>query len=254
MPDAFAAYRLDVHTPVGQSELAARLAEHGLVTFDGCHTRAALGALVSMVGVPRRHRDSGDDAITVIADMDDEPAPGYRAFGRQELHPHTEGTAIPDPPVVMALVCWTPAPKGGVSYVIDGRALHARLAQEAPDALLALSEPRSAYFGGAAGHLGSVFGLTRNGLLAIRYRRDELGRYSPTAQRAIELLDKLAADSRLELPLAPGQGFILQNGRWLHGRTRFTGRRVMARLLGDPFPGTGIPYGFRPDFDVTRQT
>ena len=253
MPDAFATYHLDVHTRSGQDELAVRLAERGLVTFGGCHTRGALSEILSMVCVPRWHRDSGDDAITVIANTDDEPPPGYLAFGRQELHPHTEGTSIPDPPVVMALACWTPARQGGVSYVIDGRALHARLAQDAPEALLALSEPRCAYFGGAAGHLGSVFGPTRDGLLAIRYRRDELGRYSPAAQQAIELLDRLAADCWLELPLRAGQGFILQNGRWLHGRTRFSGRRTMARLLGDPLPGTGIRYGFRPDFDVIRQ-
>jgi hypothetical protein len=41
--------------------------------------------------------------------------------------------------------------------------------------------------------------------------------------------------------LHPGEGLPLSNTRWLHGRDRYTGRRV---ILGDPRPGTGVKPGF----------
>lgn len=46
------------------------------------------------------------------------------------------------------------------------------------------------------------------------------------------------------LQLRTGQGLLISNTRWLHGRDRYTGPRVMLRMLGDPLPGTGIQPGF----------
>ena len=45
--------------------------------------------------------------------------------------------------------------------------------------------------------------------------------------------------------LQRGEGLILSNTRWLHGRERYAGHRIMLRILGDPLPGTGIMPGFR---------
>jgi hypothetical protein len=35
-----------------------------------------------------------------------------------------------------------------------------------------------------------------------------------------------------------------RNTRWLHGRDRYAGERVILRVLGDPLPGSGIMPGF----------
>lgn len=40
-----------------------------------------------------------------------------------------------------------------------------------------------------------------------------------------------------------GDGYILQNARWMHGRTAFSGQREMHRLLGRVRHGSGIPVG-----------
>jgi hypothetical protein len=44
--------------------------------------------------------------------------------------------------------------------------------------------------------------------------------------------------------LRPGEGLLLSNTRWLHGRDRYIGPRTVLRILGDPLPGTGIMPGF----------
>lgn len=44
--------------------------------------------------------------------------------------------------------------------------------------------------------------------------------------------------------LDAGQGLLVSNTRWLHGRDRCTGPRVMLRILGDPLPSTGVQPGY----------
>jgi hypothetical protein len=44
--------------------------------------------------------------------------------------------------------------------------------------------------------------------------------------------------------LRAGEGVLPSNTRWLHGRDRYSGRRTMLRVLGDPLPSTGIMPGF----------
>jgi hypothetical protein len=46
------------------------------------------------------------------------------------------------------------------------------------------------------------------------------------------------------IQLRAGQGLLVSNSRWLHGRDRYTGSRTMLRILGDSLPGTGIQPGF----------
>jgi hypothetical protein len=44
--------------------------------------------------------------------------------------------------------------------------------------------------------------------------------------------------------LRRGDGFLLSDTRWLHGRDDFVGHRSMLRILGDALPASGIVPGF----------
>jgi hypothetical protein len=52
------------------------------------------------------------------------------------------------------------------------------------------------------------------------------------------------ADHMQTFQLRAGEGVLLSNTRWLHGRDSFAGRRTMLRVLGDPLPSTEIRPGF----------
>lgn len=54
----------------------------------------------------------------------------------------------------------------------------------------------------------------------------------------------MIAQHQQAIQLSAGQGLLVSNSRWLHGRDRYTGPRIMLRILGDPLPGTGIQPGF----------
>lgn len=199
-----------------------------------------------------QHRDSDADGVTVITGCAEEPTPGFAGFGRGELLPHTEGSSLPRPPGLLLLACVTPADRGGETFVVDGQALHGTLATEDPASLRALLAPRSAYFGGGTGHLGSVFEDAGFDRVALRLRLDGLGRFSPEATHALSRLRELIHRFQVTFRLNAGQGYAVQNGRWLHGRRRFTGHREILRILGHPSFGTPIRYGFVPTVNMVR--
>jgi len=99
---------------------------------------------------------------------------------------------------------------------------------------------------GAGGYLGAIFERDADARVSVRLRLDELSRFSPDVTRMIPRLVALAERHMLVLPLRAGQGYILNNSRWLHGRMRFSGTRTMFRVLGNPLPDLAIRRGFIP--------
>jgi hypothetical protein len=185
--------------------------------------------------------------VTTIAQRS---APAYgtsiEGFTDRELWPHTEGSAVDRPPRVLMLACVRPAPIGGCSHLMDGRDLYDEIVRTDPTMLAAVSAPRSAYFGGASGHLGAIFTPAGQGRVTVRLRLDELARFSPTVTPHVHTLRAMVRDLAIATDLRDGDGYVLLNDRWLHGRSRFIGHRVMLRILGDPLAHHQLPSGFQP--------
>ena len=151
---------------------------------------------------------------------------------------------MPDPPGLVLLACQRPADEGGTTLVAHGQRIVGTLAERDPAALRSLAAPRAAFFGTADGHLGPVCELAGPGRASIRLRLDDLARFSAEATAATRSNGAVIAQHLETFRLGPGEGMLLSNTRWLHGRDRFRGRRVMLRILGDPLPGTGVVPGF----------
>jgi hypothetical protein len=241
--DTFRAYHADILDPAQQPRVIALLREHGLVTFTGITDRTELASVAGRLMRIRPHRDAGPDGVTVITDtqtMD----PGYAAFTDAELIPHTDGTSMPDPPGLLLLTSQQPASHGGNTLLADAARITATLAEQHPAALRALCAPRAAYFGAAGGYLGPVCEPAGSGRARVRLRLDDLAMFSADATPLIPLLRAVIAQHQQTIHLDAGQGLLVSNTRWLHGRDSYTGPRVMLRILGDPLPGTGIQPGF----------
>lgn len=224
--------------------VAAMLRHTGVATFEGVTDRASLSRLAQQVMHIWRHRDSEADGVTAIHDRGARDCrPGSAGFGRDELTVHTESSAENRPPQLLLLYCARAAASGGKCRLVDGARLHHELALRDPDLLAALYSPRSVLFGGAAGYLGAVYAV-RNGATVIRFRLDELVRFSPQITRSLPALRTMLRELEVSVRLRPGRGYLLCNTRWLHGRSAFTGERRMYRLLGDPLPTVRIAEGF----------
>ncbi|GAU71130.1 putative taurine dioxygenase [Streptomyces sp. NBRC 110611] len=126
----------------------------------------------------------------------------------------------------------------------DGRAVHSDLQANQPNALAALTEPRAAFFGRADGVFAPVFDHAPGGQLSIRLRQDGLVRWHPFTRTYVPPLRTSATRHQQPLELGAGEGYLLDNHRWLHARTAFLGPRRCYRALGNPrFP---LPRGFAP--------
>lgn len=243
--DVFARYRVDPALPGSTERIAERLRTGGLAILTGVSSRTAVLKLAGRLMTITAHRDSDSDGLTTLRDTRHHAhRAGYAGFGSGVLEPHTERSGLEHPPRLMMLVCGRASAAGGASLLVDGRAVHADLATTAREAVTALAQPRSAYFGAGDGHPCQVFTTHDDQHIAVRLRLDGLARFSPIVQPHLPLLRAPITRHQMMLPLAPGEGYILDNRRWLHGRTAFTGDRVCWRALGEPrFP---LPAGFRP--------
>lgn len=191
--------------------------------------------------------DSDERGVTTIAELGPAASqPNAAGFSHRELAAHTDRSGIPEPPALMMLTCAVQARTGGASRFTDSLAVHGDLAANCPDALQALSRPRSVLFGGAAGYLGSIFtpaagpGPFR---ITIRLRLDDLASFSPDVAEWIPQLIATIDRHTFDVTLQPGQGVILDNHRWLHARDTFEGPRRMYRLLGNPLPYVAMSPG-----------
>lgn len=231
----------------GVGELAAVVALHGFATFGCVPGEDALVQLAGRLGQVVRHRDSGSSGVTVIADRSQPTArPGQVGFTAQALIPHTDCSDQQHPAELVVMTCVRAGQQGGECVIVDGQAMYAELAATAPDALVDLSAPRSALFGGSAGLLGAVFEPSTDGLVGVRLRLDDLARFAPQTQRWIPLLRRTIDRCAFSFPLPAGAGYVVNNKRFLHGRCAFAGYRMMYRALVRPRPAWRIPAGFAP--------
>ena len=238
----------DLSGPAGLAQVIGKLREDGLATFGGMSDRTVLREVAERLLRVYPHPDAGPDGVTAVTSRGDDHRPGLAGFTSTELRPHTDRSGVPEPPLLIMLTCAVPAEHGGESLVVDGDRLYGALAAEDDEALGILSRPRSALFGGAGGYLGAIFEHDSEGRVSVRLRLDELSRFSPDVTRVMPRLVALAEENTLILPLRTGQGYILNNSRWLHGRTRFSGTRTMLRVLGNPLPDLAVRGGFTPSY------
>ena len=214
------------------------LSETGLVTFLASGREAFLRQ-VSAIGDVVPHRDSNRDGVTVVAfDPDLAGNQGYAAMSCGPLRPHTDSSGLPSPPGAVALYCEESSGSGGETFLVDGYQLHESLSHDHPLTLEALTRAASVVFrSGDSLYNGAIFEQTVRGKLAVRLRLDDLGYFSADLVPHMLILQQYIQHLGLTLNLTRGQGYIIDNLRFLHGRRPFHGKRRMLRLLVNP----GLP-------------
>jgi alpha-ketoglutarate-dependent taurine dioxygenase len=149
---------------------------------------------------------------------------------------HTDASFFDNVVDYVGLLCLRPARAGGLSQLVDGRAVYEELSARHPEALAVLAQPfhvdrrGGARPGEAPTALYPVLGRDGAGLV-YRYLRywieaghDRAGVPLTAAQRqALEALDGVLAEPalRVEFFLRPGEMFFVNNRWLLHNRTAF---------------------------------
>lgn len=230
---------LDLRAPDWRDALLDRLAADGMALTTGITSREEMHAVARELVEVRWHPLNDPDGLTTLADQGDQ-RPGWGAHSDIELPPHTDGSAVADPPRLIIVTGLEQATTGGESWFIDGKTVFEDLAVNHPSELDALTLPGSVVFNG---YRSAIFEEV-DGRVVVRIRFDDLVEYSPPVAAALPVLRAVIAAHTLTVRLAPGDGYVVDNSRWIHGRAAFEGRREMLRVLGDILPGIDLPHGF----------
>ena len=173
-----------------------------------------------------------------LFDVRTEVNPSNLAFTGLALSPHTDNPYRDPAPTIQVLYCLENSAMGGASTVVDGFAVAEHLSREHPEAFDLLSRyPVNFEFAGTSAVWLSatkpILEVTAEGqVVAVRYNNRSIGPISTVpfddmvsyydAMRTFETLLN-SPEFTVTFRLEPGECFVVDNTRVLHGRTGYAG-------------------------------
>ncbi|WP_204016976.1 TauD/TfdA family dioxygenase [Sphaerimonospora thailandensis] len=218
-------------TPMGRQLTAVEarrwLAVHGIVLV----AEATVAELTSFLGdwtVPYSHPHESSPGITVIQPLAVSDGNG-NGFTRRSLPLHTDRAHSPAPPTIVGCLYTQPSSKGGESLLLDG----AEIVRAAERSTL-VSEARHVVLRSRGRPwLPVISSSTDSKRYRIRYRSDQMAQPHAATVGAQPLLTMM--QGALTTPAVhlfeEGQGYLIHNQRFLHGRRTFTGNREAIRIM-----------------------
>ena len=207
----------------------------GLVLLEGIDKPEVLLRTLSPLGTVYYHRDSLANGLTHVSESGDGlRSAGYDGklgFTQDGLIPHTDRSGAQVPPNILAFWIESQAAISGASLFVDGFVLFEEISYRFPAELAVLCRQNSAVFKSENGYFESSIFSVAGESLSIRFRFDQMIFLSPDAAKAVEVMLRVIRELSLVKRLSAGQGYLIDNMRWLHGRTHFVGARSAYRLL-----------------------
>jgi hypothetical protein len=212
-------------------ELKTEVDVRGIARFTVA-SREELLELSSGFGDLLMHRDADPDTVTVVKHVPSMAGrDGYAGLEAGPLRPHTDGSGNDIVPKYITLWCTHNDGIGGECTMADGVAVVEDLLRDNPWVVEILSSNGAAiYKSGDEMYAGPVI-WNDGGTWKIRLRIDSNGFFSAEAIHAVEVLREAIAARTFTFPLNPGEGYVVDNERYLHGRLTFDGEREMLRTL-----------------------
>ena len=218
----------------------------GLAFFEGVDSLDDLIWLSYKFGVPILHRDADYRGVITLSPHESDQEETFKGYTRKEQYLHTDGTMVESPADLVLLSCQKLAPKGGHSTFVDGLDLYKRIARDKPELLKHLMADDAALFGEPRGeHTTKPVFSARAGYISISFRHDRLVEYSKEVTENFDYLKSAIDSLTTSVKLRPGQGYILNNHRYIHGRSSFEGDRIIHRVQLHAKKGLALEPGFK---------
>lgn len=201
----------------------SKLNTYGLAIFSGVENHNELIALGNQLGILLKQDDTDARGIKFV-----DPSAATRGS-----YFHTDRASMEKPPNLIVVWCHQQAERGGESIFCDGKQLFHELAKYSPEAFKAFCQPNSIGFGQDK-YFGTdaLFNENLDGTFYIKFRYDALGYFSAPLIKYVPDLLNLIEKHSFSCQLQDKQGYILQNGRWLHGaKPTLHGERFIYRLI-----------------------
>ncbi|MDG4801002.1 TauD/TfdA family dioxygenase [Micromonospora sp. WMMD980] len=217
--------RVESLAKVGPDQVPSAIGRDGVILIRNS-TADEVAAFLRGWTEPVDHPHQSVGGLTVITPHHRiERAESEAGFTRSALHPHTDRSVQAEPPSVLAALMTSPSRSGGVTTLVDGARVLTRLRHHFDDSTLVELRLRPADGSVERPVIEVAASLTR-----LRYRDDQVA--APRGRPdVLKRLRRLIIEETLTLELAAGEGYLVHNHRFLHGRTAFTGGRRLVRFL-----------------------
>ncbi|WP_185019851.1 TauD/TfdA family dioxygenase [Pseudomonas brassicacearum] len=223
----------------GASSLLDTFHEHGIVLFKRVKSSNDFLSRFSTLGEIYRHNDYLPSGLTHITygyeNKDKEPVNAANTnklgFTQGALIPHTDRSGLPVPPRLLAFWVEQQSGVGGSSLFSDGHRIFEKLSAYSPNVIEILTRPKSVVFKSETGFFEGSILYVEEGKLSIRFRFDRMVYLSPDVASVIQLFLDTIKSEMITVRLAENEGYLIDNHRWLHGRTHYSGARSAYRLL-----------------------
>lgn len=222
---------------------------HGFVRLQ-MHdsSKATLRAVAGLFGASQKHVRNVKDGMTEVVGTSHTKNHGGQVVSQIEFFPHTDGhylngvmrqksgslLRVGAPPLIL-LQCLQPAEEGGASLLVDGKKILERVVRDDQNLLKPLfARDQTAVLRGD--HLvmdSPVFKQLSRQRYSIRFSYDRDFLCNPALRASFDRFNKkyiLNHDYGCRFSLRENEICIIDNQRMLHGRTAFTGERILRRL------------------------
>ncbi|KAL4980431.1 HAD-like domain-containing protein [Aspergillus desertorum] len=202
--------------------------EHGIAFLKDCD-EAKLSKLASQLGEvvrPRNEEISG----TGISNIRFEPSLVGRGYSSDELYFHTDRSGWDRPPRILVSTLKSKSINGGASMLADTTRILQDIKEQGEGFYELLTNSKHSSFRSDDG-LFVPRPIFDESSRLFRFRFDDGIQLSACLViRFPQLFDTIYRNS-FAVALEEGQGYLLDNHRYLHGRTSFTGSRELLRAL-----------------------
>ncbi|KAL5043522.1 hypothetical protein BDW71DRAFT_216254 [Aspergillus fruticulosus] len=224
--------------------------EHGIAFLKECD-EAKLSKLASQLGEvvrPRNEKVSG----TGISNIRFEPSLVGKGYSSEELYFHTDRSGWDHPPRILVSTLKSKSTNGGVSMLADTTRIIQDIKEQGEGFYELLTDAKHSSFRSDDGVFvpRPIFDEC-TGLFRFRFD-DGIQLSASLVIRFPQLFDTIYRNS-FAVALEEGQGYLLDNHRYLHGRTSFTGSRELLRALVNlPPPKSVVTILFDVDGTLCR--
>ncbi|KAL6237706.1 hypothetical protein BDW75DRAFT_228556 [Aspergillus navahoensis] len=211
--------------------------EHGIAFLKECD-EAKLSKLAGQLGEvvrPRNEKISG----TGISNIRFEPSLVGKGYSSDELYFHTDRSGWDRPPRILVSTLKSKSTSGGASMLADTTRILQDIKEQGEDFYELLTNAKYSSFRSDDGAFvpRPIFDQS-SGLFRFRFD-DGIQLSASLVIRFPQLFDAIYRNS-FAVALDEGQGYLLDNHRYLHGRTSFTGSRELLRALVNPPPARSV--------------
>jgi alpha-ketoglutarate-dependent taurine dioxygenase len=212
-------------------EAKNELEKTGIIFLKDIHSEITGGLLAPHFGKVVANLDASKNGITEITEeKTGNNQKNSRAFTRMSLVPHTDRSTIINPPKYLLNWVQEKSPYGGETLLLDGKNLYQEIKKEYPQHLKILLDKIAMFSDGINSYISPIFKKQKNGDITIRFRDDNCVSFSDEAKPAVTILQKLISEKSVSYSFEAGEGYLIDNTRWLHGRNAYSGHRLICRI------------------------